>query len=108
MEAHVNPSSPTPSPEVYVPESCSFARRAVWISIVRRAASSSFGMLVAFFLCSFVRAAFADMAQGTSTTSNTRFTICSAVTSSVSASYVSTTRWRRTSGPIAFTSSGVT
>src|SRR5262249_20607134 len=46
--------------------------------------------------------------HGTSTTSNTRRTICSDVTSSASASYVRTTRWRSTSGPTAFTSSGVT
>ena len=37
-----------------------------------------------------------------------RDTISSLVTSSASASYVVSTRWRSTSGAIAFTSSGVT
>src|SRR4029079_10264925 len=50
----------------------------------------------------------AEIPYGTSTTSNTRRTMSSAVTSSASASYESTTRCRSTSGPMALTSSGVT
>jgi len=87
--------------------------RSTVISILRSAFSSSRGITEAPILgCREIRPPRGVRGEshghGTSTTSKTRRTTSSAVTFSASASYDRTRRCRRTSGPTAFTSSGVT